>query len=163
MIVYRRDIQVVDEEARWSMGFQQQIQSEVDYCRLYVVFLRTVSLPLPCCTHHNRLQQGYETAESLPLLHKSFPQGLFLRLFQQDVFITDILHGAVQLRLDITSTLKTKWTHKHAYINKYRYNITCINKLWRLECISNLPRLPLHFLSSLALFFRPQHIFIWWR
>lgn len=64
------------------------------------------------CTHHHRPKHGYKPAESLPFLYKSLSQGLFLRLLQQNVFITDILHGAVQLGLDISTALETKETQK---------------------------------------------------
>lgn len=95
-----------------SVGLKQRHWNDVTFCCSLSAFRRLISLFLPCCTHHYRPQHGYEAAEPLPVLYESLPQGLLLCLFQQNVFIADILHGAVQLGLDITTTLETKWTHK---------------------------------------------------
>lgn len=86
--------------------------SEETLCHSECFLKARFSLSPPRCTHHYGPQHGYETAEPLPVLYKSPPQGLLLCLLQQNVFITDILHGAVQLGLDITTTLETKQTHK---------------------------------------------------
>lgn len=66
---------------------------------------------LGCFTHHDRPQHGYKAADSLSVLYKSLPEGLLLCLLQQNELIADILHGTVQLGLDITATFKKENTH----------------------------------------------------
>lgn len=69
-----------------------------------------------CVTDHDRLQHGDEAAEATPLLHQRLPHRLLLRLLQQQVFITDILHGAVQLRLEVPAACRHKHTHARTSI-----------------------------------------------
>lgn len=69
------------------------------------------STPLPHPfpeTHHDRPQHLHEGADPLPVLNECLPQRLLLRLLQQDVFIADILHGAVQLGLDVSPAWRTQ-------------------------------------------------------
>lgn len=64
-----------------------------------------------CITDHNRPQHGHEAAKATPLLHQRPPHRLLLRLLQQQVLIADVLHGAVQLGLQVS----TAWTQTRAH------------------------------------------------
>lgn len=73
---------------------------------------------LGCFTHHDRPQHGYKAADSLSVFYKSLPEGLLLCLFQQNELIADILHGTVQLGLDITATFKKENTQMLKNLHK---------------------------------------------
>lgn len=63
-------------------------------------------------THNDGAQHGDEGAEAPALLDQRLPDGLLLRLLQQQILVTHILHGAVQLRLDVPAT----WVQETASI-----------------------------------------------
>lgn len=77
-------------------------------------------------THHYRPQHGYKAANSLSVFYKSLPEGLLLRFFQQNVFVAYILHGTVQLGLDITTTFKKKNKEEHVkeFTQDYTVNLS---------------------------------------
>lgn len=53
--------------------------------------------------HHNRLKKADEGAEATPLLHQSPAHRLLLCLLHQQTHVSHILHGTVQLRLQVHS------------------------------------------------------------
>lgn len=57
----------------------------------------------PPSTYNHGPQHGDESAESAAFFDQRFPHSLLFRFFQQEILIVDILEGAVQLRLDVTS------------------------------------------------------------
>lgn len=54
-------------------------------------------------TYNHGPQHRDESAESAAFLDQRFAHSLLFRFFQQQILIVDILEGAVQLRLDVTS------------------------------------------------------------
>lgn len=78
---------------------------------------------LGCLTHHDRPQHGHKAADSLSVFYKSLPEGLLLCLFQQNELIADILHGTVQLGLDITATFKKENTQM---LNNLHKTTSCL-------------------------------------
>lgn len=61
-------------------------------------------------THHNGPQHLHKGADPLSVFDEGLPQRLLLSLFQQDVFVADVLHGAVQLGLDVSTAWRTQVT-----------------------------------------------------
>lgn len=53
--------------------------------------------------HHNWLKEADEGTEATPLLHQGTAHSLLLRLLHQQAHVGDILHGTVQLRLQVPS------------------------------------------------------------
>lgn len=63
-------------------------------CKLITIFQES---------HHNRLQEVDESTEASSFFHQGAPYCLLLCLLHQQVHIIDILHGAVQLRLQVST------------------------------------------------------------
>lgn len=55
-------------------------------------------------TDHDGPQQRRKAAEAASLLHQRFPQCLFLCLLQQVAAISHVLHGHIQLGLQVAAT-----------------------------------------------------------
>lgn len=61
--------------------------------------------PLPPLlqSYHYRLQEANEGAEASPLLHQSSAHRLLLCLLHQQVHVIHIMHGTIQLGLQVPS------------------------------------------------------------
>lgn len=51
--------------------------------------------------HHDGLKEADEGAEAAPLLHEGAAHCLLLHLLHQQAHVSHVLHGAVQLRLQV--------------------------------------------------------------
>lgn len=55
------------------------------------------------CPHHNWLKETNEGAEATPLLHQGTAHRLLLSLLHQQAHVGHILHGTVELWLQVPS------------------------------------------------------------
>ncbi len=83
---------------------QEQAKKKSFYSSaIYTYFLQLLGVQWLNVPHHHRLQQVDECTVTTSLFQEGSAHCLLLRLLHQQVQVTHILHGTVQLRLQVPS------------------------------------------------------------
>lgn len=83
---------------------QEQAKKKSFYSSaIYTYFLQLLGVQWLNVPHHHRLQQVDECTVTTSLFQEGSAHCLLLRLLHQQVQVTHILHGTVQLRAQVTA------------------------------------------------------------